>query len=294
MKRFFVFLFVFAILISFAACAGRTADKESEKPKAYPDYNRQMLNKQMEKRIKGNLTELPDYNEQMEKNIDVAVVGEFGTNCWLYAIEDTPDASGKRPCIVIDPGDEGGVIASRLEELNWTPIYIFLTHGHFDHLAGLPDLLEVLKKDGGASPLPKIGIHRSDSQYLGKKALTAHRDTFTADGGSSAYVDALWKPLPDADIILEDGGTTGPFKVLHLPGHTPGSVSLYDEKNGILFSGDTLFKNGYGRTDLPGGDWDQLCESLKRLLSLNGDIVVYPGHGFATTIKEEAVRLGLK
>ena len=223
----------------------------------------------------------------MEKNIECIVVGDLATNCWLYPLEDSPGT-----CVIIDPGDEAGLILSRLENLHWEPCYILLTHGHFDHLAALPDLLEYFRKGQHAAPI--VGIHRLDTQYLGKDALHAHRDSFSAAGGSASYVDALWKPLPDADIILEDGGTTGPFKVLHLPGHTSGSVSLYDEKNGILFSGDTLFKNGYGRTDLPGGDWDQLCESLKRLLSLNGDIVVYPGHGFATTIKEEAVRLGLK
>ena len=80
----------------------------------------------------------------------------------------------------------------------------------------------------------------------------------------------------------------GPFTVLHLPGHTPGSVALWDEKADVLFSGDTLFHRGYGRTDLPGGDEAWLFASLKRLFAMNGGVKVYPGHGSRTSISEEA------
>ena len=226
----------------------------------------------------------------MEKKIDFIVVGDIQTNCWLYSPgENTEPAAGagKRSCVVIDPGDEAGKIISRLQKLNWIPGYIFLTHGHFDHVAGLPDLLDACGKGAfGPGPLPKVGIHRQDAHYLGKNALAVHRDSFSAAGGSPAYVDALFKTLPDADILFEEGDAAGPFRVLHIPGHTQGSVGFYDEKANILFSGDTLFQGDYGRTDLPGGNGEQLRQSLKRLFSMKGEIIVCPGHGPTTTVRE--------
>ena len=232
----------------------------------------------------------------MQTKIEQIIVGEIGTNCWLYAPEEEPPASdtqtggythaGKRSCVVIDPGEEGGRIVSRLRELRWFPRYIFLTHGHFDHLAAMPDLLESFRGEGGGA-YPQVGVHCLDAHYLGKNALNAHRESMTAAGGSPAYVDALWKPLPDADIIFGEGDKAGPFTVLHLPGHTQGSVALYDESSGVLFSGDTLFQGNWGRTDLPGGNEEQLYQSLRRLLGMKPEIVVCPGHGPATSIKDE-------
>jgi glyoxylase-like metal-dependent hydrolase (beta-lactamase superfamily II) len=184
--------------------------------------------------------------------------------------------------VVIDPGDEAGAIISRLRELRWVPLYIFLTHGHFDHLMALPDLLEAFGKDA------KAGIHRLDAHYLGKDAMRHHRDSFAAAGGNPVYFDTLRISLDEADILFEEGDKAGPFRVLHLPGHTPGSAGFYDETNGILFSGDTLFRGDRGRTDLPGGNEEEIQKSLKRLFSMKSGTVVCPGHGPATTIKEEA------
>ena len=251
----------------------------------------------------------------MEK-IYCITVGNIQTNCWLYALEDTPeagDAPGRSapehrsadhqsvPCAIIDPGDEAALIVSRLRELNWIPRLILLTHGHFDHLAALPDLLlsigkmfsnektEAFEKGvSGFIALPKTGVHRLDARYLGKDALTHHRASLEAIGGDPAFIDAMLpKPLSEPDLVLEEGDIAGPFKVLHVPGHTPGSVCFYDEKNNVLFSGDTLFRGDCGRTDLPGGDRDQLRQSLKRLLSMKGETIVCPGHGPATTIAHE-------
>jgi len=220
----------------------------------------------------------------MENLIELLTVGDIGTNCWLYGLEAASSAED-RPCIVIDPGDEAGLIISRLKELHWFPKYILMTHGHFDHLAALPDLFEAFTKENCGAP--KIGIHRLDVHYLGKNALKVHQDSMTAAGGSSAYVDALWKPLPEAELLFEEGDAAGPLAILHLPGHTPGSAVFYDEKTGVLFSGDTLFNGNWGRTDLPGGDEAHLHQSLKRLLAMKQDIVVCPGHGPATSIKDE-------
>jgi len=221
-----------------------------------------------------------------DEKIDCVIVGDIETNCWLYRLEEEQD--GIKPCVVIDPGDEAGKIISRLIAIAWIPRYIYLTHGHFDHIMALPGLLEACKMGSfGSCQLPKIGIHRLDAHYLGKGAYTAHRNSYSAAGGNPAEVSSLWKPLPEADILFEEGDAAGPFKVLHIPGHTQGSIGLYDEGAGLLFSGDTLFKGDWGRTDLPGGNEDQIQQSLKRLLSLDEKIVVYPGHGPTTSIGEE-------
>ena len=224
----------------------------------------------------------------MEKKIDSIVVGDIQTNCWFYLLDEAPAADGRRPCAVIDPGAEAEAIVSRLRELNWVPRYILLTHGHFDHVGGVAQLIEACKKgECGDIVLPEIGIHRLEAHYLGAAALDIQRNTFASVGGDPNYISALWSPLPDADILFEEGDTIGPFKVLHVPGHTPGSVCYYDEKGGFLFSGDTLFESDYGRTDMPGGNYDQLCQSLKRLLTLNHKTIVCPGHDVSTTIGQE-------
>jgi glyoxylase-like metal-dependent hydrolase (beta-lactamase superfamily II) len=216
--------------------------------------------------------------------IDHIVVGAIATNCWIYS----PEEPGTLPaeCAVIDPGADPKVILARLKRHNLRPRYILLTHGHFDHIAALPDLVQALSADGG--PRPLIAIHQADGTYLGPKAYEVHRESFTAAAGNAAYVDALWKDMPDADTLLTDGATIGPFRVLHLPGHTQGSAGFYDEQKKVLFSGDTLFRQGCGRTDLPGGNWPQLQDSLRRLFSMDGAITVYPGHGPETTLGEEA------
>jgi len=220
-----------------------------------------------------------------DKKIDNVVVGDIETNCWLYRLEGEQD--GSAPCIVIDPGDEAEEIIARLKGLFWVPRFIFLTHGHFDHILALPALIEAFVKGAFGNGKPKVGIHRLDAQYLGKGAFTAHRNSYSAAGGNPAEISSLWKPMPEADILFEEGDAAGPFKVLHIPGHTQGSIGLYDDEAGVLFSGDTLFKGDWGRTDLPGGNEDQIQQSLKRLLSMDGNIVVYPGHGPTTSIGEE-------
>jgi glyoxylase-like metal-dependent hydrolase (beta-lactamase superfamily II) len=191
-------------------------------------------------------------------NIDCVKVGAIETNCWLYS----PEEEGEdRFCFVIDPGDEADLIVSRLKELNWIPRYILLTHGHFDHLTALPALLKAFKEGVfGARDKPKVGVHRAEAQ---------------------------WKSIKGADILFEEGDPLPPFKGLRVPGHTPGSAAFYDEGAGILFSGDTLFRGDWGRTDLPGGSEALIQQSLERLRSMKEEIIVCPGHGPVTTIGEE-------
>ncbi|MDR2479951.1 MAG: MBL fold metallo-hydrolase [Treponema sp.] len=227
-----------------------------------------------------------------EKMIDCITVGDIATNCWIYPLSETDSAGaetppGFRPCAVIDPGEEAGRIMTRLNQLKLIPVYILLTHGHFDHIAALPSLAAAFRQAGNG---PVIAIHQSDAEYLGPESYPLHCRSFTAAGGSSAYIDALWEDMPSPSRTLEEGDTIGPFTVLHLPGHTPGSAGLWDMSAKILFTGDTLFQGDYGRTDLPGGNEALIFASLRRLFDMDGGITVYPGHGPSTTLGTEAAR----
>jgi len=209
----------------------------------------------------------------MSKIINVTV-GPIATNCWLYPLDDGTAA-------VIDPGDEADVIISALKKSSLTPKYILLTHGHFDHICAVPKLAAAF------SCKPQIAIHKLDSIYLGPDAYEVHKRSVKAAMGIASFLDMFWKDMPPADILLEDEDTIGPFTILHLPGHTPGGAAFWDKKTGSLFTGDTLFKRGYGRTDLPGGNEEHLFESLRRLLKMAPETAVYPGHGGTTTIGQE-------
>jgi glyoxylase-like metal-dependent hydrolase (beta-lactamase superfamily II) len=223
-----------------------------------------------------------------EKKIRHIIVSDFGTNCWVYPLDSADGTSGGE-CAVIDPGGEGARIIAFLNQLQLTPRYILLTHGHFDHIGAVP-ALAAQYKEGAPSGALEIAIHAADAEYLGPDAYAVHCRSISAIAGETAYVDALWEDMPSPDKRLAEGEKIGPFTVLHLPGHTPGSIGLWDEKAGILFSGDTLFCGNYGRTDLPGGNTAQLFASLKRLLAMDGGIQVFPGHGPGTTIGREAAQ----
>jgi len=215
-----------------------------------------------------------------KKNVTQLTVGPITTNCWIYQLDEKEAA-------IIDPGDEADVIISKLEKLSLAPKFILLTHGHFDHIAALPELAAAFKTRNPQTGDPKIAIHRLDAQYLGPEAQKAHSISIKAATGSSSFFGDFGSNLPPPDIILEEGTAVGPFTVIHLPGHTPGSCAFWDKEEGVLFTGDTLFESGYGRTDLPGGNEEQLIASLRRLFSMDANIEVYPGHGNATTIGRE-------
>ncbi|MDR2663374.1 MAG: MBL fold metallo-hydrolase [Treponema sp.] len=212
-------------------------------------------------------------------------VGELQTNCWIISLPQTDREASGGECILVDPGGDGNVILGRLKQLLLKPRYIVLTHAHFDHLAALPEL-------AAAYPAAAVAVHPAETAKLGPHSLEPHRRDFNsaAGGAASVYVEALWKPLPEASLLLNEGDTLGPFTTLHLPGHSPGSIGLLWEEEKILISGDTLFNAGVGRTDLPGGDQKELNRSLARLFTLDGDTTVYPGHGPVTTIRRERGR----
>jgi len=222
------------------------------------------------------------------------VLGEFQTNCWIYPLRPlsddetaaqaipSPSRDDPRPCAVIDPGAEASSIIACLRDLRLYPRYLLLTHGHFDHTGALLEVAEAF-----AERAPIIAIHRGDGAYLGGNALETHLEGFRALG-AEGYLKARWKGMPPPGRLLEEGDRAGPFKVMHLPGHSPGSAAFYDEDAGALFCGDTLFQGTYGRTDLPGGSQADIERSLRRLASLPPGVCALPGHGETTTIAAEA------
>lgn len=193
--------------------------------------------------------------------LDKVVVGEMEVNCYILADEEAKEA------IIIDPGDDYAKIKRRLESRNLKPKLIVNTHGHIDHI-GANDKFN----------LP-IWIHKADSDYLtdSQKNLSAFLVT--------PYVS------PPADRLLEEGdkirvGKKIVLEVIHTPGHTPGGICL--KADGFVFTGDTLFSGGIGRTDFPGASEKELLKSIReKILTLDDDMVIYPGHGPTSTIKKE-------
>ena len=168
--------------------------------------------------------------------------------------------------LLIDPGDDLPTLARIAGGIK----AILLTHGHFDHMLAA----EELQKRTGVP----VYVHPLDAPMLSDASLSAY----------NPEVSSL--PQPGHIACTAYPESLFGFRVLHTPGHTPGSVCLYHEAEKVLFSGDTLFRAGFGRTDLAGGSMHQLLSSLRTLLALPRDIKVYPGHGESTTIDEECRR----
>jgi glyoxylase-like metal-dependent hydrolase (beta-lactamase superfamily II) len=218
--------------------------------------------------------------------IHTIVVGPIATNCYILETNESDPTTKQRRAIVIDPGADAPAIIARLNTLKVVPQFILCTHGHFDHILAIPELVRYYEEQ--QIPIT-IAMHRLDKDYLGSKALMRHRRDLAGVGGL-AFFERFPDQFPEATRLLEADDRIGPFKVLHLPGHTPGSVGYFDEEKGILFAGDTLFAGGVGRTDLPGGDELALQASLRQLFSLPGHTRVYSGHGRETRIERERPR----
>lgn len=193
-------------------------------------------------------------------------VGPIQANCYIVGDEN----SGKG--VVIDPGDEVDRILSRIKEHSLHVELILNTHGHFDHVGGN----KKLKEATGA----KIAIHPDDAHYLDKLSQSA------AVWGMSA------EDSPPPDLLLSDGQILEvgglKFKVLHTPGHSPGSVSFLIDDAQIVFTGDLIFAGSIGRTDFPGGDYNALIQSVrKKIFPIGDDYRILSGHGPATTVGHE-------
>lgn len=188
------------------------------------------------------------------------------TNCYIIFDEKSKET------MVIDPGGEVDKIAEMLDILKAKVKYIYLTHCHGDHIGGVNELKQ---QYGG-----KILIHRIDSEGLNNPEINLCE--YIGLGRIELDVDSRI----DDDDLIHVGEIE--LQVIHTPGHTKGSTSLYCEKEKMLFSGDTLFRGTWGRTDLPTSSLEDIMNSItKRLLVLPDETIVYPGHGKATMIKEE-------
>ena len=193
------------------------------------------------------------------------VVGPFASNCYLVGTESNKEG------MIIDPGDEVEVILRNVEDLGLEIRSIVLTHGHIDHIGALKEVKEAT----GA----EVAIHTDEAESLQGQPL------------STLLGLSYPTPLPP-DRLLQDGDSIDigdlHFLVLHTPGHSPGGICLLEQGHKAVFSGDTLFNYGIGRTDLPGGNHSQLMNSIHtKLMVLPDDTTVYPGHGPETTIGTE-------
>ena len=196
-------------------------------------------------------------------NITTLELGAYGANCYIISGDDSNEG------LLIDPGDDAGLILKELERLGLKLEYILLTHGHPDHCGALTELKEAT----GA----RFGIHPADVDMLNNRLIRM-------------LLGMKAQKAPAPDLLLEDGNAVRipgiELKVLATPGHTPGGICLLGD--GCLFTGDSLFNESIGRTDLPGGNSGQLMRSiLEVIMSLPDGTIIYPGHGPASTIGAE-------
>lgn len=198
--------------------------------------------------------------------LETIVVGDFAVNCYIYFSEESKSG------IIIDPGADPDKIIRKVDSLGIKLMAILLTHGHCDHIGALADI-----KERYDIPI-----------YIGKGEELLLKDT--NENGSAL----LGQPItaPDADFLFEDETPYSfgdiSLRVLYTPGHSRAGVCFLDETEGILFCGDTLFQSSIGRTDLPGGSFKTLIDSIqKKILPLPDGIVCLPGHGPSTTVGAE-------
>lgn len=188
-------------------------------------------------------------------------LGALGTNCYIVHNEDK--------ALIIDPGDEANKVVDFLDKKNLTPEAIILTHAHFDHIGAV----DALRKRYSLS----VYLHPDEEEWLTEPLYNG--------SGRLSRTPIVTSP---PDKWMEEGSMTVgsfTFNVFHTPGHSPGSVTIVFEDDGIVISGDALFQLGIGRTDLYGGNTEQLIESIQsKIYTLDETYTVYPGHGNPTSI----------
>ncbi len=203
--------------------------------------------------------------------IKTFVFNPFGENTYVVS-----DAGGE--CIIIDPGcysaQERRTLAEYIRASGFRPVMAVCTHGHVDHILGAQWV-----KDEFGIPM---ALHPQDEFLVRSAPMHGAMYGFEVACGPSAET-----ALAEGGRV-EFGGTE--LSVIHTPGHTPGHVCLYNEREKTLFTGDTLFRESIGRTDLPGGDYSWIMRSiLDKILPLGGDVAIYPGHGPSSTLGHEAL-----
>ncbi len=194
-------------------------------------------------------------------------MGPVSANCYVICDEETKIGA------VIDPGDYNGLLLKEIQNAGIEELkYILCTHAHFDHVAGAGRLKEKF-------PEARIVVGIEDGAALNDDVLS-----LAAYFGAPFYPCVADEELKNGDV-LHIGNIE--FSVISAPGHTPGGVLYYEKEQGVLFTGDTLFKGSVGRTDLYGGNTAVLMNTLKKIKNFPDECVVYSGHGEKTTIKHE-------
>jgi len=196
-------------------------------------------------------------------------LGPVQTNAYLIADPETKEAA------VIDPAWDGQIILAEANRRGWRIGHLWYTHAHFDHIGGAAAIADAL------NPLPLVALHPADHVL------------WRAGGGGKMFGIPI-DPGPEPSIDFVHGQTlrlgSNTFEVRHVPGHTPGHVLLYCPGAKVCFCGDLIFASGVGRTDFPGGSWEQLVASIRQqVYSLPDETRLLSGHGPETTVGEEKV-----
>lgn len=194
--------------------------------------------------------------------ISVLQLGQIGTNCYIFWEADS------KKCGIVDPGDQGEQVAEWLKKQGLEPEAVLLTHGHFDHILGIPGL---------RAEWPELTVYCHPADIGEGEFTRVFGQSFP-----TVYAFGNVTPYREGNVVKVAGIDV---EVLETPGHTPGSVTL--RAGDVLFTGDTLFAGSMGRTDLPGGDEDTIMRSLRRLYELEGDYQVLPGHEGQSTLERE-------
>jgi len=195
--------------------------------------------------------------------VESITTGSFYENVWIVGDEISRDA------IVIDPGDEANLIISKIEELELVPIIILATHAHPDHIGAAAEIQRRYS-------IP-FAIHSEE-----KSILDSFLPMAQLLGFGNIELPKISYYFADGQILEENDFK---IKVIHTPGHTPGSVCFLMGE--YLFAGDTIFSGSVGRVDIPGGSWNELEKSLKKISKLSEETILHPGHGQSTTLRKE-------
>lgn len=195
-------------------------------------------------------------------------LGPAFTNAYLIADPETKEAA------VIDPAWDGHIILAEAQKRDWRIAHLWYTHAHFDHFGGAGAIAD------GCDPPPVVALHPDD------------RPLWDAKGGAQLFGLSLDDPGPEPTVDLAHGQTlalgSNQFEVRHAPGHSAGHVMFYCQAEQVLFSGDVIFKQSIGRTDLPGGSYDQLLQSIReQVMTLPDETRILPGHMGETTVGAE-------